>query len=56
MESQDPIDAALVPALKRSGDIRPTLTTLPALPKLSPLLRPNVRAFPSIAHLPISQD
>ena len=48
MESQDPMHAALVPPLKRSGDIRHTLTTLPALPKLSPLFR--------IAHLPISQD
>src|SRR6516162_656833 len=30
---------ALVPSLKRPSDIRHTLTVLPALPKLSPLLR-----------------
>jgi hypothetical protein len=39
IESQDPIDAALVPPLKCSGDVRHTLTALPALPQLSPLLR-----------------
>src|SRR6516165_12216334 len=39
IESQDTIDTALVPALKRPSDIRHTLTVLPALPKLSPLLR-----------------
>src|ERR1700687_2045137 len=39
IESQDPIDAALVPPLKRSRDIGHTLTDLPALPKLSLLLR-----------------
>src|SRR6266700_1446723 len=39
IESQDPIDAALVPPLKRSGDVRHTLTALPALPELSLLLR-----------------
>src|SRR5262249_58422961 len=33
--SQDPIDAALVPPLKRSRDVRHTLTALPALPQLS---------------------
>src|SRR5262249_13637093 len=37
--SQDPIDAALVPPLKRSRDIRHTLTALPALPQLSLLFR-----------------
>src|SRR6266702_3935426 len=39
IESQDPIDAALVPPLKRSGDVRHTLTALPALPEISLLLR-----------------
>src|SRR6516165_1023854 len=39
IDSQDPIDAALIPSLKRSRDIRHTLTALPTLPKLSPLLR-----------------
>src|SRR5215469_1941492 len=39
IESQDPIDAALVPPLKRSGDVRHTLTALPALPQLNPLFR-----------------
>jgi hypothetical protein len=39
IESQDPIDAALVPPLKHSGDVRHTLTALPALPGLSLLLR-----------------
>src|SRR5271165_1623489 len=39
IESQHPIDAALVPPLKRSGDVRHTLTALPALPELSLLLR-----------------
>jgi hypothetical protein len=39
IESEDTIDAALVPPLKRPSDIRHTLTVLPALPKLSPLLR-----------------
>ena len=39
IESQDPIDAALVPSLKRSSDVRHTLTALPALPQLGPLLR-----------------
>src|SRR5262245_45271961 len=37
--SQDPIDAALVPPLKRSRDVRNTLTALPALPQLSLLFR-----------------
>src|SRR6516164_4865822 len=37
--SQDPIDAALVPPLKRSRDARHTLTALPALPQLSLLFR-----------------
>src|SRR5262249_15609750 len=37
--SQDPIDAALVPPLKRSRDVRHTLTALPALPQLSLLVR-----------------
>src|SRR5262249_46782280 len=41
IESQDPIDAALVPPLKRSGDVRHTLTAPPALPELSLLLRRN---------------
>src|SRR5436190_4520545 len=39
IESQDPIDTALVPPLKRSGDVRHTLTALPAFPKFSLLLR-----------------
>jgi len=39
IESQDPIDAALVPPLKCSRDVRHTLTALPALPELSLLLR-----------------
>src|SRR5688572_18524487 len=39
IESQDPIDAALIPPLKRSGDVRHTLAALPTLPELSPLLR-----------------
>src|SRR5262249_53083970 len=39
IESQDAIDTALVPPLKCPSDIRNTLTVLPALPKLSPLLR-----------------
>src|SRR5262249_53240283 len=34
-----PIDAALVPPLKRSRDVRHTLTALPALPQLSLLFR-----------------
>jgi hypothetical protein len=38
MQSQDPIDATLVPPRKRAGDIRHTLTALPALPELCPLL------------------
>src|SRR6516225_6136760 len=37
--SQDPIDAALVPPLKRSRDVRHTLTALPVLPQLSLLFR-----------------
>src|SRR5262249_43631904 len=37
--SQDPIDAALVSPLKRSRDVRHTLTALPALPQLSLLFR-----------------
>src|SRR5262249_36170865 len=37
--SQDPIDTALVPPLKRSRDVRHTLTALPALPQLSLLFR-----------------
>src|SRR5215470_58475 len=37
--SQDPIDAALVPPLKRSRDVCHTLTALPALPQLSLLFR-----------------
>src|SRR5262249_28649313 len=37
--SQDPIDAALVPPLKHSRDVRHTLTALPALPQLSLLFR-----------------
>src|SRR5580704_1773990 len=32
IESQDPIDAALVPPLKRPCNVRYTLTALPALP------------------------
>src|SRR5713101_2901836 len=36
---QDPINAALVPPLKRSGNVRHTLTALPALPELCLLLR-----------------
>src|ERR1700758_2675411 len=43
IESEDTIDAALVPPLKRPSDIRHTLTVLPALPKLSPLLRRAAR-------------
>src|SRR5271169_4884426 len=39
IESQDPIDAPLVPPLKCSRDVRHTLTALPALPELSLLLR-----------------
>src|SRR5262250_936937 len=39
IESQDTIDTTLVLPLKRPSDIRHTLTVLPALPKLSPLLR-----------------
>jgi hypothetical protein len=39
IESQNPIDAALVPPLKRSGNVRHTLTALPALPELSLLSR-----------------
>src|SRR5258708_23604383 len=39
IESKDPIDTALVPPLKRSGDVRHTLTALPAFPKFSLLLR-----------------
>ena len=39
VESQDPIDTALVPPLERSGNVRYTLTALPALPELSLLLR-----------------
>src|SRR6185369_8991195 len=39
IESQDPIDTALVPPLKRSSDVRHTLTALPAFPKFSLLLR-----------------
>src|ERR1700756_3011095 len=39
IDSQDTIDTALVPPLKRPSDIRHTLTVLPALPKLSPLPR-----------------
>src|SRR5271166_756653 len=38
IESQDPIDAALVPPLKRPRDVGHTLTALPALPELSLLL------------------
>ena len=38
IESQDPIDAALVPSLKRPCDVGHTLTALPALPQLSLLL------------------
>src|SRR5262249_40860299 len=37
--SQNPIDAALVPPLKRSRDVRHTLTALPALPQLGLLFR-----------------
>src|SRR6516164_4811188 len=37
--SQDPIDAALVPPLKRARDVRHTLIALPALPQLSLLFR-----------------
>src|SRR6516162_7962385 len=37
--SQDPIDAALVPPLKRPRDVRHTLTALPALPQLGLLFR-----------------
>src|SRR6266849_2473657 len=40
---QDPINAALVPPLKRSGDVRHTLTALPSLPKLCPLFRREPR-------------
>src|SRR5690242_6917579 len=39
IDSQDTIDAAFVPPRRRPSDIRHTLTVLPALPKLSPLLR-----------------
>src|SRR5262245_1933706 len=39
VESEDPIDTALVPPLERSGDVRYTLTALPALPQLSLLFR-----------------
>src|SRR5208282_5412015 len=39
IDCQDPIDAALVPPRKRSGDVRHTLTTLPALPEFGLLLR-----------------
>src|SRR6516225_2726002 len=37
--SQDPIDAALGPPLKRPRDVRHTLTALPALPQLGLLFR-----------------
>src|SRR5262245_19962650 len=37
INSQYPIDTALVPPPKRSSDIRHTLTALPALPELGPL-------------------
>src|SRR6267378_2718751 len=39
IESQYPIDAALVPSLERSGNVSHTLTALPPLPELSLLLR-----------------
>src|ERR1051325_10727300 len=39
IDSQHPIDAALVPPFERSGDVHHTLTALPALPQLSPLSR-----------------
>src|SRR6516165_8664711 len=58
IESQDTIDTALVPPLRRPSDIRHTLTVLPALPKLSPLLRrepypcsPLHRTPPSLVRL-----
>src|SRR6266404_2614072 len=45
VESQDPIDAALVPPLERPGNIGYTLTAPPALPQFSLLLGVNhVRA------------
>src|SRR5215475_45261 len=37
IDSQYPIDTALVPPPKRTSDIRYTLTALPALPELGPL-------------------
>src|SRR4029453_3063715 len=39
IDSQDPIAPALIPPLKRSSDVRHTLTALPAFPELGPLLR-----------------
>src|SRR5712691_10888453 len=39
VESQDPIDAALVPPLERPGNIGYTLTALPALPEIRLLPR-----------------
>src|SRR5262249_36089394 len=53
--SQDPIDAALVPPLKRSRDVRHTLTALPALPQLSLLFRREpCPCMPLHSHLPSS--
>src|SRR6516225_3438852 len=43
IDCQHPINAALVPPLKRSGDVRHTLTALPSLPKLCPLFRREPR-------------
>ena len=57
IERQHPVDAALVPPIKRAGDICHTLTALPALPSSALCFGVNhVRAFPSIARLPIRQD
>src|SRR6266436_1184006 len=43
IDCQHPLNAALVPPLKRSGDVRHTLTALPSLPKLYPLFRREPR-------------
>jgi len=53
IDGQDPINAALVPPLKRSGNVRHTLTALPALPESALCFGVNrVRAFPSITTPP----
>ena len=51
IESQHPIDAALVPPLERSRDVRYTLTAPPALPQFSLLLwREPCPCIPLHAH------